>query len=220
MTLQIPMSARLVALILAFAGVVALAGPRPATASEVVDLHGASAQSFVGSLAAQAVDTLTDADLPAVEREARFRAFLTDRFDVPLVARFALGRHWRMASEAERATFTDLFEDLLVVTYGRRFGGYAGESFAVTGVAEAGRRDVQVHSLVTPLDGPPVDVAWRVRPQEGGGYRVIDVAVAGVSLAITQRSEFAAIVQRHGGQVSALIAALEERLSPQQLAAR
>ena len=116
MTLQIPMSARLVALILAFAGVVAVAGPRPATASEVVDLHGAGAQSFVGSLAAQAVDTLTDADLPAVEREARFRAFLTDRFDVPLVARFALGRHWRMASEAERATFTDLFEDLLVVT--------------------------------------------------------------------------------------------------------
>lgn len=218
MTPHAPLRTLLVALTFGF--VMAVAAIRPVVASEVIDLHGDGAQSFVGTLAAQAIDTLTDTGLPAAERDARFRAFLTDRFYVPLIARFSLGRYWRTATEAERATFTDLFEDLLVVTYGRRFGGYAGERFEVTGATEAGRRDVQVLSLVTPPDGPPVEVGWRIRPQTGGGYRVIDVAVAGVSLAITQRNEFAAIIQRHGGQVAGLITALEERLPPPQVAAR
>ena len=48
--------------------------------------------------------------------------------------------------------------------------------------------------------GQPIRVDWRVRRG-----KVIDVIVEGVSMSVTQRSEFASIIQRNGGKVSALI---------------
>jgi phospholipid transport system substrate-binding protein len=50
----------------------------------------------------------------------------------------------------------------------------------------------------------------RVR-QSGGDYRVIDVAIEGVSMAITQRDDFSATIQRNGGRLSALIEALKSK---------
>ena len=45
----------------------------------------------------------------------------------------------------------------------------------------------------------------------GGTYKINDVAVDGISMAVTQRSEFAAVIQRSGGQVQGLIAQLREK---------
>jgi phospholipid transport system substrate-binding protein len=46
---------------------------------------------------------------------------------------------------------------------------------------------------------------------DNGTYKISDVIVEGISMMVTQRSEFASVVQRNGGQVRGLIAMMRER---------
>ena len=67
-----------------------------------------------------------------------------------------------------------------------------------------------VTSQVIQKDGPPVNLQWRVRKKDGG-LRVVDVVVEGVSMSVTQRSDFASVIQSGGGKLDALIAHLRDR---------
>ena len=56
--------------------------------------------------------------------------------------------------------------------------------------------------------GPPITAEWRVRVIDGK-YRIIDIAIEGISMAVTKRSEFSAVIQSSG--IDGLIAALRLR---------
>jgi phospholipid transport system substrate-binding protein len=58
----------------------------------------------------------------------------------------------------------------------------------------------------------PMPIEWILR-RDGAGFRIMDVRAEGVSMAITQRDEFAAVIQRGGGRVSALIGIMRAMLA-------
>jgi phospholipid transport system substrate-binding protein len=58
------------------------------------------------------------------QRSAQFHALLRKAFDIPSIARFALGRYWLIATPPEQQEFVMLFEDHLVRNYGTRLSGY------------------------------------------------------------------------------------------------
>jgi phospholipid transport system substrate-binding protein len=76
----------------------------------------------------------------------------------------------------------------------------------VTG-SRADAAGVIVMSQIIRPQGPPIEVDWRLEANDGR-YKISDVIVDRVSMALSQRSEFAAIIQRNGGQVSGLLATL------------
>jgi len=67
-----------------------------------------------------------------------------------------------------------------------------------------------VQSEVFKPGSQPARVDWRVRTA-GGQPKIVDVVVEGVSMAVTQRSEFAAVIQRSGGRVAGLLTALRDK---------
>ena len=67
--------------------------------------------------------------------------------------------------------------------------------------------DSNVDSLA---DLPALKLSWEVR-DTGQGPRIVDIKVAGVSLFMTRRSEFNAVIQKSGGQIEPLVAELEAR---------
>jgi len=113
-------------------------------------------------------------------------------------------RYWRTATAGEKKEYQALFEKMVVEVYSRRFGEYEGQVLEVRSSRKDSERDVTVQSFIVPDSGPEIQVDWRVRKKDGR-YRVIDVVVEGVSMALTQRSEFASVIQRGGGQVSVLL---------------
>ena len=58
---------------------------------------------------------------------------LGNTFDVPGIAKFALGRYWRTLTPEQQTEYTGLFEQMVVKTYADRFSDYNGEQFKVTG---------------------------------------------------------------------------------------
>ncbi len=180
---------------------------QPVTAN--VDAVAQGAEKFITKLADQGIGFLGDQTISQDKQRSEFRKLLNRNFDMNTIARFSLGRHWRSASKAQRDEYMKLFKAMVIDVYSDRFQDYQGQKIAVTGSRKEGERDILVHSLLTQESGPDVKVDWRVR-QRDGKYKVIDVIVEGVSMALTQRSDFSSVIQRGGGNMDALLVHLRE----------
>ncbi len=170
---------------------------------------GKGADDFIRTVGQQAIDLLTGKELSDDQRQARFRAILNRAFEVPLIARFTLGRFWRRTSKEQRREYVGLFEDFIVQAYAARFEGYSGETFTVGKVRGINERDSLVHSELALKDGRKIVVYWRVRGKSD--LKIIDVIVEGVSMAITHRDEFSAVINQNGGKIDGLLIALRNK---------
>ena len=144
------------------------------------------------------------------QKATYFHQVLRQDFDLSDISRFVLGPYWRVASKAQRREFRALFDDYLVRFYGQRFAQYGGESLRVNGsrTAPAG---VIVTSQIIRSQGPPIKVDWQLVVSDGR-YKISDISIDGVSMALVQRSEFAAIIQRNDGRVASLLATMREAI--------
>lgn len=177
--------------------------------AETVDQQ--EAEAFIQSLADRVLAILQDTSLSAEDSTARMAVILREGLDIELVGRFAAGVHWRNAEPEQQQAYLELFEQMIIQTYARRFDEYSGETFSVSGSQPVGKQDALVVTQIESANSPPVKVGWRVRDR-GAGPKVIDVDVEGVSMAVTQRNEFAAVIERGGGKFDALIEALEKQV--------
>lgn len=173
-----------------------------------------SAVQHIEVLGKQALSTLRQSGMTLAQREHAFAKLLRDGFDLPLIARFVLGKYWRKADDEQRRDYLDAFSDYVIKSYARRMGGFEGQSFSVTGTQVSGeKKDVFVNTRINQTSGPPIEAAWRVREIDGKN-KIIDIVVEGVSMVVTQRQEFASVVRRNG--IEGLIHVLRaktERLS-------
>jgi len=191
---------RIVLFALAFAFVAAPAG---------ADDANPAASAFMKSLGSQAMKELTDPALPQSERQARFRRMLDEQFDMGAIAKFTLGRYWRTATDEQRTEFRQLFEDFIVQSYSARFSEYHGQGFAVSGSNATDAGTIVVHTTIDMPSSEDVRVDWHLRAA-GSSFAVVDIVVEGVSMAVTQRSEFASVIQSRGG-VAGLLDALRAK---------
>lgn len=168
------------------------------------------AGTFISTLADSAISGLTDKTVPPQERTQRFRTLLTRDFDIPEIARFVLGRYWRVATPDERTQYTKVFEDYIVELYSSRFQNYGGETLKVNAAYRDDDGAFVSSSLLRP-SGPPVKVDWKLRPATPS-FKIVDIVVEGVSMSVTQRDDFAAAIQEHGGKVASLIDMLKQKV--------
>lgn len=192
-----------------FAMLLSLAFSGSVAASETNSTSSPPSQ-FVQNLGNTALMSLTGKNVSRSTREKRVREILRNNFDIQTIGKFALGTYWREATESQRNEYMNLFEDMVVQTYTTRFEDYSGQQLKVDGSMSSGDRDFIVSSQVVQKDGPPVNLEWRIRSKDGA-LRVVDVVVEGVSMSVTQRSDFSAVIQRGGGNIDALLASLRER---------
>ncbi len=175
------------------------APPAPAEAKPT------SPDQFIAELGQGVIKTITDDSTPTTEKEQSFRRMFNEAFDPEELTKFVLGRHWRTATDAQRKEFRQLFEDLTVKTYSSRFSQYSGEQFVVKDSKPAPEGDEHfVPSAIERPNGPPLRIDWRVR-RNGDGWRITDIIVEGVSMALTYRQEYASFIQKNDGKVQALI---------------
>jgi phospholipid transport system substrate-binding protein len=173
------------------------------------------AEQVVQGLVADIWATLNTDGVDVSARVDQLMALLEQRTDVNLISRLALGRYWNQLPEAQRNDYQELFRDVVIRSLARRLNGYAEdakgpieERFRILGSAPAGKVDTLVRSKVFPRNGQPLALDWRVR-EGASGPVIIDLIVEGASMLVSQRSEFAAVIERH--DVDGLLAELRAR---------
>jgi phospholipid transport system substrate-binding protein len=165
--------------------------------------------AVINNLGNRALEVLGKNATPA-QRVAKFHELFREDFDVPGIARFVLGRYWKTATPEQQEEFVRLFEDYIALVYSNQLAAYSGENLKVTGSRTSAEGAVVASEIIRPSGAPPVKVDWHLTDRNGA-YKISDVTVDGISMAVTQRSEFASVIQRNGGQVAGLIAQLREK---------
>jgi len=175
----------LVALFPAMASV-AIAAPSPDDARNLIQTVGM-----------QVLDILKQ-DVSQTEKFDQLVVLLDSSIDLDLVARLILARHWRRADEGQQTEYLKLFRAYALDSLASKLHIYNGQEFEITDAAAAGKKDAVVRTLIHSPDRPPLHVDWRIRERKSGGLVAIDLIVESVSLIVTQRSEFGAVVERNG----------------------
>lgn len=170
------------------------------------------ADAFVQKLGDRAIASLTRPGMNRHEMEANFREIFDQSFDVTAIGKFVLGKYWRQATDAQQSDFLKLFEELIVRTYSARFREYTGETLHVTGLRSDSPQQAIVTAEIQRPQGPPIRVDWRVGQNANGSMRVYDVVIEGVSMSVTQRAEFASVIQRSGGEIEGLLNSLRDKI--------
>jgi phospholipid transport system substrate-binding protein len=132
--------------------------------------------------------------------------------DFEEATRLAVGRGWAQASPEQKKKLVTEFRNMLVRTYSNAIGAYEGQSMKVMPVRmKPGDTDVTVHNQFIRPGGKPVLVDYSMRKTDKG-WKIYDIVVEGVSLVLTYRSEFDAVVKQDG--IEGLIKRLSQKNTP------
>jgi phospholipid transport system substrate-binding protein len=142
-------------------------------------------------------------------RYAALAPVVNNVFDVPFMARLAVGPSWDTLSAAQQQEIVTAFGRYVSATYADRFDSYSGEQLQVTGDEPyAGGAIVETRIVKTGED--PVTINYMMR-QHRGVWQISDVYLDGtISQLATQRSEFHSILVRNG--VDGLISTLDRKV--------
>lgn len=168
-------------------------------------------KQFIQNLSKQVVDALARGAGQS-ERQALFRDLLNKAVDTELVGKAALGRYVHLATPEQMQQYNQLFKEFVALTYAKQLGNYAGQTMVVKDATPPSGPDQAstVSSEIEQKEGAPIKVDWRVKP-EGDSLKIIDVKIEGVSMVLSQRDDFASVIQSGGGKFEALLTRLKEQ---------
>jgi len=168
------------------------------------------AKTFIQDLAQQAITTVANRNLSDKERTDNFRRLFVSSFDLPQISQFVLGRYWKNATPEQQQDFIKQFQEMQVLNWTQRFKDYNGQNLQVTS-ATKDDRGYTVDSQLNHPPAQPIPVQWKVHAGEDGKLLITDIVVEGVSMAITQRSDYSSMLQGNGGKIDALVQALHTK---------
>ena len=167
--------------------------------------------SYVMEMTTNAINTLTDKSISQNEKESQFGKLFDKNFDIPSISRFVLGKYWKQASLDQKKNFIKTFRNYVVKTYSSRFNEYSGEKLKLVNYEnEKNPKIFLVHTILERQDAPVIKVDWRIGKKKDR-FVILDIIIEGISLAITQRSEFVSVIDQNEGSIDQLISLLKER---------
>jgi phospholipid transport system substrate-binding protein len=185
---------------------------------------------FVEALAAQElkpdelVKKVTDEVLAAVKSDKQLAAGdrqkalklaeekVLPHIDFQEATRLAVGKSWSQATPEQKQKLVDEFRRMLVRTYSSAIQAYEGQTMKVQPLRmKPDDTDVTVHNQYVRAGGKPVQIDYQMRKTDNG-WKIYDIVVEGVSLVLTYRSEFDAVVKQQG--IDGLIKRLADKNTP------
>ena len=195
-------------------GVLGLAASANAQSAATRGARSPDAEKFVEAQVQRVLSLLADRGLTAGQRDAAFRRAIGEIADIPRITTFVLGKYGRTITPAQRAQFTAAFRAYAENVYQVRIAEFRGVSVRATGSVARRVDDVVVSSVIqSAAGGPPTAASWRLLAS-GGAWKIVDVQIKGVWLAITQQQDFVSTIDNAGGDINVLITQLQRGVGP------
>ena len=186
-------------LLAAMAGAAQAQTVAPDAARAFIQQSGQQLVSIVNSSASQA------------QKADELRDLVNRIVAVDQIGDYVLGRYLNVLTPQQHQQFQTLFHQLLSYNITYQIKAYQGVGITVNGAAQQGN-DMVVDTTITTPGKQPADVGWAV-DEIGGSPKIVDVIVAGTSLRITTRNDYSGVITDHGGQVSALLDAMQGQIT-------
>ena len=135
--------------------------------------------------------------------------YIIPNLDDVTMAKLALGKNWRVASNDQKIVFVDQFRELLVLTYGKSLREFKDQKIHFFPVdVDAKTTKITVKSEVIQSGAPVIPVSYKMRVKNNA-WKVYDISIDGVSLVTSYRGTFAQEIRKGG--MEGLLTMLRDR---------
>ena len=165
---------------------------------------------FVQSTVNRASQVLSK-DFSKTQKMEKLKLIAKDTVDIRGVGFYSLGKYRKGLSDDQKKKYLDLFEKYFLKSFSSRLAEYSNPKINVNSQEKVNENYTIVSStLVATEKRPEVKIDWRIYTKNSEKPLIRDLIIEGLSLARTQKEEFASILKTNNGNINALFASLEE----------
>ena len=176
-----------------------------------IQAYSTDPQEFVKELINDVISKLSDKTLPENDKIEFIEKIALENVDINALGLYTLGEIRKSANENDIVEFQKIFEKYFLKTLTSRLSDYSSTIFEVVGAEQKSSNYTIVNSKIIPTDGKPIiKIDWRIYTKNPDKPLIRDLIVEGLSLARTQKEEFASILSSNNNEISILINKLEE----------
>ena len=169
---------------------------------------------FVQELVDDAIKSLSDKSLTEEEKSEVIKEIALENVDIKALGLYTLGNIRKNLDENTMSKYQELFQKYFLKSLTSRLTDYASQKFEVYGSEQKSSNYTIVNSkIVESLKSPEIKIDWRIYTKNPQKPLIRDLVVEGLSLARTQKEEFASILNSNNNDVNVLINKLQEFIS-------
>ena len=165
---------------------------------------------FVQSTVNRASQVLSDS-LPKDQKIEKLKAIAAETVDIKGIGMYTLGAYRRTLNEDQKEKYETLFREYFLKTFSSRLAEYSNPEIQVNSKEKINENYTMVSSiLVATEQRPEINIVWRVYTKNPDNLRIRDLVIEGLSLARTQKEEFASIIKSNEDDIEALFSTLKK----------
>ena len=178
--------------------------------SSVVNLYAIEPDVFVQSTVNRASKILSE-DISKVQKIDELKKIALETVDIRGIGLYTLGPIRKNLNDEQKKNYSALFKDYFLKTFSSRLAEYTNPEIDVFSKDVLNENYTIVNSILkgTP-ERPEIKIDWRIYTKNKDNPVIRDLIIEGLSLARTQKEEFASILNSNDGDINALFEALKQ----------
>ena len=173
--------------------------------------YSSNPKDFVSELVNEAIDKLSDKNLNKDQKAIFIEEIASDNVDINALGLYTLGELRKSSNKDDISNYQKTFKKYFLKTLTQRLTDYSSSKFEVIGDDKKSANYTIVSSKISPFDGgPEIKIDWRIYTKNPEKPLIRDLIVEGLSLARTQKEEFASILSSSNNDINYLINKLDE----------
>ncbi len=172
-------------------------------------LYSLEADVFVQSTINRASEVLSE-DISKEIKIKELKKIAKDTVDIKRIGFYTLGPIRKNLTDDQKIRYSELFEEYFLTSFSNRLVVYSNPNIDVYDKKILSEKFVIVNSLLKGTEErPEVKIDWRIYTKNPEKPLILDLIIEGLSLARTQKEEFASILNSNDGNINALFETLE-----------
>ena len=168
-------------------------------------------KAFIGELVNDAIKTLSDKNISITDKNKKIETIALENVDINALGLYTLGQIRKSLDKESLEKYQNLFEKYFLKSLTSRLTDYSSQKFEVLGAEQKSEAYTIVASKIAESSSQPeIKINWRVYTKDPAKPLIRDLIVEGLSLAKTQKEEFASILNSNNNDINILLSKLEE----------
>ena len=173
--------------------------------------YSSNPKDFVDELVNDAISKLADKSLNKQEKKIFIEEIALENVDINALGLYTLGELRKSSNKEDISNYQKSFEKYFLKSLTSRLTDYSSSKFEILSADKKSSNYTIVSSRVMPVNGgPEIKIDWRIYTKNPDKPLIRDLIVEGLSLARTQKEEFASILNSNNNDIRILISKLKE----------
>ena len=173
--------------------------------------YNSDPKEFIKELVGDAINKLSDKNLDKDEKSNFIEKVALENVDINALGLYTLGELRKTSDKQNIQNYQKAFEKYFLKSLTSRLADYSSSKFIVLEADKKSTNYTIVTSKIIPSDGgPEIKIDWRIYTKNSDKPLIRDLIVEGLSLARTQKEEFASILNSNNNDINVLIGKLKD----------